>query len=304
MAGKNINIVSKTLAESYIRKQIKALKQDPAQTIHTLTKQLLEKPDSPLEKYLLHITPEKLQDTQSGYYQLFHDILPKINTEHLVTLAMNIGYNGLFTASKNTQLHSPESIFNALWAFRLSIDGINYEKNAAQYKAQITSAKKNGTHCFMLFIEKNAWILLPFIKKEKDCAFFLFCPASCLTEKFLDAAKLTKNLFISVAHNSNKQSPSSDVFKQLRMRKLPYAVHYYYSASDIDIINSGKIFKELSKERPLFTFFLPTKTNFEKKIVTKEKQKAIYEKIIKERTCLRYPSIPFEVKEDFNHFIY
>ena len=107
MVGKNINIVSKTLAESYIRKQIKALKQDPAQTIHTLTKQLLEKPDSPLEKYLPHITPEKLQDTQSGYYQLFHDILPKINTEHLVTLAMNIGYNSLFTASKNTQLHSP-----------------------------------------------------------------------------------------------------------------------------------------------------------------------------------------------------
>ena len=174
MAGKNINIVSKTLAESYIRKQIKALKQDPAQTIHTLTKQLLEKPDSPLEKYLLHITPEKLQDTQSGYYQLFHDILPKINTEHLVTLAMNIGYNGLFTASKNTQLHSPESIFNALWAFKLSIDGICYEKKAAQYKAQITSAKKNGTHCFILFIEKNAWKLLPFIKKEKDCAFFLF----------------------------------------------------------------------------------------------------------------------------------
>ena len=127
MAGKNINIVSKTLAESYIRKQIKALKQDPAQTIHTLTKQLLEKPDSPLEKYLLHITPEKLQDTQSGYYQLFHDILPKINTEHLVTLAMNIGYNSLFTASKNTQLHSPESIFNALWAFKLSIDGICYD---------------------------------------------------------------------------------------------------------------------------------------------------------------------------------
>ena len=304
MAGKNTNIISKTLVESYVRKQVKALKQSPTETIDTLTKQLLDKPKGSLEKYLLHITPEKLQDTQSGYYKLFHDILPKINTDHLVTLGMNIGYNGIFTASKNTQLHSPESTFDALWAFRLSIDGICYEKNAAQYKAQITSAKKNGTHCFMLFIEKNAWKLLPFIKKEKDCAFFLFCPASCLTEKFLDAAKLTKNLFISVAHNSNKQPPSSDVFKQLRMRKLPYAVHYYYSASDIDIINSGKIFKELSKERPLFTFFLPTKTNFEKKIVTKEKQKAIYEKIIKERTCLRYPSIPFEVKEDFNHFIY
>ena len=110
MAGKNINIVSKTLAESYIRKQIKALKQDPAQTIHTLTKQLLEKPDSPLEKYLLHITPEKLQDTQSGYYQLFHDILPKINTEHLVTLAMNIDII-VFLPPQKIHSYTPQRAF-------------------------------------------------------------------------------------------------------------------------------------------------------------------------------------------------
>ena len=106
MASKNTNIVSKTLVESYIRKQVKALKQSPAETIDTLTKQLLDKPKGSLEKYLLHITPEKLQDTQSGYYKLFHDILPKVNTDHLVTLGMNIGYNGIFTASKNTQTNS------------------------------------------------------------------------------------------------------------------------------------------------------------------------------------------------------
>ena len=60
MASKNTNIVSKTLVESYIRKQVKALKQSPAETIDTLTKQLLDKPKGSLEKYLLHITPEKL----------------------------------------------------------------------------------------------------------------------------------------------------------------------------------------------------------------------------------------------------
>ena len=79
MASKNTNIVSKTLVESYVRKQVKALKQSPTETINTLTKQLLDKPKGSLGKYLLHITPEKLQDTQSGYYKLFHDILPKIN---------------------------------------------------------------------------------------------------------------------------------------------------------------------------------------------------------------------------------
>lgn len=100
MASKNTNIISKTLVESYIRKQVKALKQSPTETIDTLTKQLLDKPKGSLEKYLLHITPEKLQNTQSGYYKLFHDILPKVNTDHLVTLGMNIGYNWYFYCFK------------------------------------------------------------------------------------------------------------------------------------------------------------------------------------------------------------
>ena len=301
MAGKNTNIVSRTLVESYIRKQIKALKHSPTETIHTLSKQLLEKPKGSLEKYLLHITPEKLQDTQSGYYKLFHDILPKINTDHLVTLGMNIGYNGIFTTSKNSQTNSPESKSGALWVFMLSIDGINYEKKSTQYKAQITNAKKNGTRCFMLFIEKNAWKLLPLMKKEKDCAFFLFCPSSCLTEKFLDAAKLTKNLFISVAYNRNGKNnsmPSIDIFKRLRTRKLPYGIHYYYSASDIDNFKSGEIFKELSKEQPLFSFFLSKRSPSDKDNITEKEKKVVYETIVKERYWLKHPSIPFEVEND------
>ena len=127
MASKNTNIVSKTLVESYIRKQVKALKQSPAETIDTLTKQLLDKPKGSLEKYLLHITPEKLQDTQSGYYKLFHDILPKINTEHLVTLGMNIGYN-VFYRFKKTHKQTPQRANQTLSGLYLSIDGINYEK--------------------------------------------------------------------------------------------------------------------------------------------------------------------------------
>ena len=122
-------------------------------------------------------------------YKLFHDILPKVNTDHLVTLGMNIGYNGIFTDfKKHTNKLPREQIKNALWLLCFPSMELIMKKKSAQYKAQISNAKKNGTRCFMLFIEKNAWKLLPLIKKEKDCAFFLFCPASCLTEKFLDVA--------------------------------------------------------------------------------------------------------------------
>lgn len=114
MASKNTNIVSKTLVESYIRKQVKALKQSPTETIDTLTKQLLDKPKGTLEKYLLHITPEKLQDTQSGYYKLFHDILPKVNTDHLVTLGMNIDIMVFLPLQKHTNKLPREQIRRSL----------------------------------------------------------------------------------------------------------------------------------------------------------------------------------------------
>lgn len=295
MAEKKANIVSRTLVESYVRKQVKELKQSPEQTINTLTSQLLETPNNSLEKYLVHITPEKLHDTQSGYYQLFHDILPKISTEHLVTLGMNIGYHSLFTTAKNGKKNIPESTSNALWASILFIDGPNYEKKSTQYKAQISQSKKNGTHCFLLFIEKYAWKLLPLIQKEKDCAFILFCPASCLTDKFLDVAKRTKNLLLSVAYN---KSLSSDIFNKLKARNLPYAVHYYYSTSDVDSIISGEIFEELSKKTPLFSFFIPQNTILEDKSITNNTKKIIYEAIVQERYWLKSPSIPFEINED------
>ena len=54
MASKNTNIVSKTLVESYIRKQVKALKQSPTETIDTLTKQLLDKPKGTLKNFRIH----------------------------------------------------------------------------------------------------------------------------------------------------------------------------------------------------------------------------------------------------------
>ena len=74
MASKNTNIVSKTLVESYIRKQVKALKQSPAETIDTLTKQLLDKPKGSLEKYLLLIAVTVISNRNKKIFGEFYGI--------------------------------------------------------------------------------------------------------------------------------------------------------------------------------------------------------------------------------------
>ena len=135
-------------------------------------------------------------------------------------------------------------------------------------------------------------------KKRKRLCILLVLPRFLLNRKIPRCRKADKKSFYFCClykNNHKHPAPSTDVFKQLRIRKLPYAVHYYYSASDIENFKSGEIFKELSKERPLFSFFLSKKSDSVQDTVTEEDKKAVYEIIIKERYWLTYPSIPFAI---------
>ena len=62
--------------------------------------------------------------------------------------------------------------------------------------------------------------------------------------------------------------------------------------------------QKLSKEKPLFSFFLSKKADSGKDTVTEEEKKAVYEIIIKERYWLKYPSIPFEIEKDYYYLLH
>lgn len=67
----------------------------------------------------------------------------------------------------------------------------------------------------------------------------------------------------------------------------------------MDSFISGDIFKKLGKEQPLFSFFISKKGNFEDtNLITEDEKAIIYETIVKERSWLSSPSIPFELEKD------
>ena len=226
-----------------------------------------------IKQSILKLLEEMLANKEGGSYRLLCHVLSTVNTEHLVTLGMNIGYNSLYAG-------------NHLGITSLEIDGLHYESKSPQYKKQITSGKKSGSYTWLLFMQKNVWKLIPLIQKEKDCAFLLFCPASCLTDKFLDAAKSLKNLMLCIEYSST----SPELFQKLQKRKLLYSVFVRCSDTDTSIrqTDPDSLLDKISKYYPVFTFFITEDA-------TEQYTNEMSEFIKKNLAPLNYPTIPVDI---------
>lgn len=273
MAGTNTKGLSRTLVESYVRKQIRGLKSSPEKGIAKLSDLAENITNEQIKQQILKILQEMLADKKGGSYRLFCHLLSTVNSEHLVTLGVNIGYNSLYVAG-------------TAGISSLKIDGLHYENNATRYKKHLADGKKSGIHTWLLFMQKNIWKLIPTIQKEKDCAFLIFCPASCLTDKFLDAVKSLKNLMLCVEYPSS----SPELFQKLQKRKLPYSVFVRCSDTDTSTRQTDldSLLNNLSKYYPVFTFFII-------KDATEQYSNEVSEFIKKNRSLLKYPTIAVEL---------
>lgn len=281
MAGKNTKRLPRTLVESYVRKQIRVLKSSPEKGIVKLSDMAEGLSNEQTKQYILKRLKEMLINKEGGSYRLLCHVLSTVNTEHLVTLGMNIGYNSLYAGN-----HPVNCPGKPLGITPLEIDGLHYESKATYYKKHITEGKKSGIYTWGLFMQKNIWKLIPVIQKEKDCAFLIFCPASCLTDKFLDTAKALKNLMLCVEYPSS----SPELFQKLQKRKLPYSVFVRCSDTDTSTrqTNLDSLLGNISKYYPVFTFFIT-------KDAAEQYSNEVSAFIKKNRSLLKYPTIAVEL---------
>lgn len=281
MAGKNTNRLSRTLVESYVRKQIRGLKSSPEKGISKFFDIAEGLANEQIKQYILKLLKEMLANKEGGSYRLLCHVLSTVNTEHLVTLGMNIGYNSLYAG--NCSDNYPGTLPGIT---SLEIDGLHYESKATYYKKHITEGKKSGIYTWGLFMQKNIWKLIPVIQKEKDCAFLIFCPASCLTDKFLDAAKSLKNLMLCVEYPSSYP----ELFQKLQKRKLPYSVFVRCSGTNTSTRQTDldSLLGNISKYYPVFTFFIT-------KDATEQYSNEVSEFIKKNHSPLKYPTIAVEL---------
>ncbi len=248
------NSLSKTLIETFVRSSLKNCNENPDRVIRNLVDMALQFSNGRFQRELFTFAQDLLQDENSAYYRLARNVLAHIDTEHLITFGMNLGYNGCTKGAKVIRENEEKLGCNIPWVTILEIDTTKIEKTIQRYNELIQEGEDLGIFVWALVdVTKQPTMLLPLIKQHPDSAFILFCEPEDVTTTFLENIKGINNLMITVELSEN----GKEIYSSLENNGLLYSLHYPYGKDNIDTILNGEVFNASQQYCPLFTILLP-----------------------------------------------
>ena len=95
------NSLSRILIETTVRQTLKGLQEDPKRSIRNLVDMALQFSEGRFQNRFFETAQTMLKNEGSAYYALVQDATSHIETEHLVTFGMNLGYNSKSEAKRS-----------------------------------------------------------------------------------------------------------------------------------------------------------------------------------------------------------
>ncbi len=285
MTGDVIHGVSRTLIETFVRKKLIELKDNPERGTRNLIDMALNFSQGRFEKRFFTAAQQMLQNEQSGYYSLIWDTITHVTLEHMLEFGMNVGYNSLNAGAKLIREQESQCGYNIPWTIALRIDGGMWDAMAQDYKSLVEQGKEKGIYTWMARIRRRPEAVLPMIEAEKDCAFLLFIEPEDMTDAFLDAAAQLKNMMPVVGWSEK----SAEICRRMREREMLYALFVPYDG--MDAVPYDEILRDAGEMHPFITFFLSDE-------VLEGRREDQGEIIGKLRAGQKYATIPMELYAD------
>lgn len=280
--GENMNYV---LVKTLVSKAIRDIKTDPERTVRNLVDMALQFSDSRFQRQFFSIASKILSDEHSGYYSLVSDTLTKVNEEALLTVSMNLGYNGLYCGSKYIRSHEAADGYNIPWTVALSVSG---EQDQGRVHNIIRQGEGLGIRTWHLFSNKSICDCLTTAAGHPDSAFICFCESDELDMNVLDLATETKNTILLVPYDKHADVTCG----LLREGGILYGLYYSYKDEDAEEIESGELIQDMQQLYPAVCVFKP------KKDCSAECHNRVYRWIKGIRLEQRFRTILWEMYED------
>lgn len=243
------NSMSRILIETTVRQTLKGLKENPKRSIRNLVDMALHFSEGRFQSHFFQTASTMLEHEESAYYTLIEDAVKNIETEHLVTFGMNLGYNSCTWGAQHIRMNEKRLGFNIPWAVLFLMDAPQYSAHLPQYDLAIQEGEQLGICSWMLLSHSDPMDLFPLIEHHPDSAFFLFCRPEDMTPAILDKIIPLKHLMTVVRWDTGADKACT----MLRNAQLPYSVYYPYAEKDLQCILSGDLFCETQQLHPLFT---------------------------------------------------
>lgn len=247
------NSMSRILIETTVRQTLYGLKEDSRRSVRNLIDLALQFSQGRFQSRFFETAQTWLKNENSAYYTLVQDAVSHIETEHLVKLGMNVGYNSCTWGAQRIRDNEKRLGFNIPWTVLMQLDGERFSSCREQYQKTITEGETLGIYVWMLFARNDPLALLPLASAHPDSAFFLFCGAGAVTPALVDALSGVENLMTVV----RLEEAAGDACAMLREARLPYSVFFRYAEKEAESIVNGDLFYDVQQMHPLFTVLIP-----------------------------------------------
>ena len=245
--AENMNYI---LVKTLVKKAIHVLKTDPERTVRNLVDMALQFSDSRFQQQFFSTAGKLLSDEHSGYYSLAKDTLTRIDEEALLTVSMNLGYNGLFCGSKYIRQHEVEDCYNIPWTVTLTVSG---GQNPERNHEIIRQGQRFGIHTWQLFSDHCFGECLSLAAAYPNSAFICFCSSGEIDRTILEQATDAKNIMILVAYDADADVTCS----VLREGGSAFGLYYPYGTEDIPAIESGALIRDMEQLYPAVCVLYP-----------------------------------------------
>ncbi|MGN0801790.1 MAG: hypothetical protein ACI4MF_04240 [Candidatus Faecivicinus sp.] len=279
---------SRALIEAIVRKTIKDIRDTPQRSTRNLVEMGLHAVDGRFQSQFLRIAQAMLEDEDSAYYRLIADAAATVDTDRLVTFAMNLGYNSCTFGAREIRKLEKRNSFNIPWAISLAIRGSSFPGQAAAYRSVLEQGRSLGIYTWMLFALDGAECLPVLARHEPDGAFVIFCRPEDVTAAFLDEAETANNIMPVILHTDGVE----DACQLLRTRRLLYSVYYEYGEMDVPAILGDELLNDTEDLHPVFTALLA------KPDCPAPAQQRVYQYVNETRKGQRTPTILWDCIND------
>ncbi len=277
--------VNRIMVNTIVKRAIHELRSDPERTVRNLVDMALQFADSRFQQEFYSGAQRLLTNENSGYYGLVKDTITQVNEETLLTVGMNLGYNGLYEGAGKIRNAEAKEGYNIPWTVALTIaEGKVFDK----HHRTIEQGEKMGIHCWHLFSESGIYECMTVAEQHPDSAFAVFCHSNEISRDLLDHADHIRNMTIVVSFDKDADAACH----MLRASGLLYGVCHTYSEKDLPVIESGELLHDMEQLHPTFSVLKP------KLPCRQELRERVYGWVTKARLDQEFKTIPWELYAD------
>lgn len=247
---------SRALIETVVKRTIHDIKINPKRTIRNAVDMAANFSSGRFQREFFTAAQTMLKNKNSPYYDLISNAVCHIDSDRLLRLGMNIGYNSCTAGADIIRKLEESEHFNVPWSIWAEIDGNTLNKTKDRYNSIISQGENMGIHTWLLFVNKLTSSLVTIIQYHPESAFAVFCEPSDITESFLNDISEYKNILLVFRYGND------DIFNTcLKVWNMgfPYSVYYSYNKENTDKIHSGELFIQSARLNSIFTMVVPDK---------------------------------------------